>query len=154
MSEWKRSTREVTLENLPPDIKAEIQKHIQLYNLGDILSDALISIQSDSEKAKKGFFGSTEVNHTFAILTPHWLIWVMSGTKTSAVALSAQLCNVVIQDYAMTQYAKLIPDSGIQVSGRFTDVSENASAFIGLEDNPVGKKFKELLISTAAQSRK
>lgn len=54
MSDWKRTTREVTFEQLPADIKAEIQKHIELYNLGDILSDAKMWIQTDSEKPKMG----------------------------------------------------------------------------------------------------
>ncbi len=57
MSDWKRTTHEVTLEQLPSDMKAEIQRHIERYNLGDILSDALMCIQTNSEKIKKGLFG-------------------------------------------------------------------------------------------------
>lgn len=154
MSEWKRSTREVSFETLASDVKTEIQKHIERYNLGDILSDTLLSIQTDSEKQKKGLFGSAESNQVVAILTPRWLIWVVSGSKTQPTALSAQLRDVVIEDYSRTQLAKMIPDSGIHVSGRFTDMSENISAFIGLEENPVGNKFKELVIATVQQSRK
>ena len=154
MSDWKRSTREVLFENLASDIRAEIQKHIELYNLGDILTDTLMMIQTDSEKVKKGLFGSAELNHVAAILTSRWLVWVVSGTKSKIALLSAQLRDVVIEDYARTPFAKMIADSGIQVSGRFTDVSENASAFIGLEENEVGNKFKELVIQTVQQSRK
>ncbi len=73
MSAWKRSTREVLLENLASDMRAEIQKHIELYNLGDILSDTVMVIQTDSEKVKKGLFGSAELNHVTAMLTPRWL---------------------------------------------------------------------------------
>lgn len=132
----------------------EIQKHIEPYNLGNILSDTLISIQTDSDKAKKGLFGSAEANQIVAILTPRWLLWVASGTKMQPTALSAQLRDVVIADYAQMQLAKMVPDSGIQVTGRFTDVSENSSAFIGYEDNQVGNKFRELVITTVQQSRK
>jgi hypothetical protein len=135
-------------------MRAEIQKHMDRYNLGDIMLDALMIVQTDSERAKKGLFGSAEVNSTAAILTPNWLVWVVSGTKVTAAALSAHLRDVVIEDYARTQFAKMIPDSGIQVSGRFTDVSENASAFIGLEENEAGNKFKELVILTVQQSKK
>jgi hypothetical protein len=39
-----------------PEMIAEIQKHLALYNLGAILSDALMCVQTDSEKAKKGLF--------------------------------------------------------------------------------------------------
>jgi ligand-binding SRPBCC domain-containing protein len=87
-------------------------------------------------------------------LTPHWLVWAVSGTITQAAVLSAQLRDVTVQDYAQTQFAKMIPDSGIQVSGRFTDVSENGSAFIGLEDNATGRKFKELVLQAAQDAKK
>ncbi len=154
MSDWKRSTRQVAFEQLPTDMQAEIQKHIELCNFGDILSEALMWIQTDSEKAKKGLFGSAEHVHTGAVVTSRWLVWVVSGTKTPAAALSALLADVVIQDYADTQFAKMIPDSGIQVSGKFTDVSENASAFIGLENNVAGNKFKEAVIRAVQDAKK
>ncbi len=154
MSDWKRSTREVLIENLASDLREEFQKHMERYHLGDILSDTLMVIKTDSEKVKKGLFGSAELTHVAAILTPLWLVWVISGTKSKAALLSAQLRDVVIEDYARTPFAKMIPDSGIQVSWRFTDVSENPSAFIGLEDNEAGNKFKELVIHTVQQSKK
>ena len=68
--------------------------------------------------------------------------------------MSAQLRDVVIQDYAQTQFAKMVPDSGIEVSGRVTDVSENISAFIGLDDGVVGKKFKETALKEAQAAKK
>jgi len=155
MSDWKRSTREVTFEQLPSDMKAEVQKHIELYNLGDILSDALMCIQTDSEKPKKGLFGSAESVRQCAVVTSRWLVWVVSGTKTpKPAALSALLTDVVVLDYSNTQFAKMVPDSGIQVNGKFTDVSENASAFIGLEENVVGRKFKEVVIAAVQDAKK
>ena len=50
MSDWKRVTKEIPFENLMPEMAVEIKKHIELYNLGPILSDALMCIQSESEK--------------------------------------------------------------------------------------------------------
>jgi hypothetical protein len=134
-------------------MKAEIQKHIDLHSLGDILSDALMCIQTDSEKVKKGLFGSAQSVYQCAIVTPRWLVWAVSDAK-SPVALSALLTDIVVQDYASTPFVKLVSDSGIQVNGRFTDVSENASAFIGLEENAAGKKFKDLVIGAVQAARK
>jgi hypothetical protein len=110
--------------------------------------------QTDYEKARKGLFILGEINKTGAVLTPRWLLWVVSGTQTQVAALSALLQDVVVQDYADTQLAKLVPDSGIQVNGKFTDVIENASAFIGLENNIVGKRFKELVIGVVQDAKK
>ncbi len=62
--------------------------------------------------------------------------------------MSARLADIVVQDYAATQFAKMVPDSGIEVSGSFTDVAERGSAFIGLHDGPVSQKFRDLLIQS------
>jgi hypothetical protein len=64
------------------------------------------------------------------------------------------LIHVTIQDYAQTSFAELIPDSGIQVTGLFTNAGEGASAFIGLEENVAGNSFKDLTIKTSQAARK
>lgn len=106
MSDWKRRTRDVSFENLMPDMIAAINKHIEQYNLGPILSDVLMCIQTDSEKIKKGLFGGGETVYTGAVITPRWLLWVTSVTKTKPAVFSAQLNDVVVQDYADTQFQK------------------------------------------------
>lgn len=153
MSDWKRSTSEVKIEQLPNEIKTEIQGHIERYNLGDILSDALMCIQTDSEKPKKGLFGSAESVRQCAVVTRRWLVWTVSDSKTLTV-LSALLSDIVVQDYAETAFAKMVPDSGIEITGRFTDVSENTSAFLGLEYHAVGMKFKDTVIRAAQDAKK
>jgi hypothetical protein len=154
MSDWKRTTKEIPFEGLPPEMVSAINKHIEQYNLGPILSDALMCIQTDSEKVKKGLFSATETVRMGVVITPHWLIWVVNGTKTQTAVLSAQLIHVTVQDYAQTQFAGLLPDSGIEVSGMFTDASENASAFIGLDEGVAAQKFKEVVIQAAADAKK
>ena len=154
MSDWKRNTREVSFENLTPEMVTAIKKHIEQYNLGPVLSDALMCIQTDSEKPKKGPFGSQETVYTGSMITPRWLMWVTSGTRTETAVLSAQLSEIVVQDYLQTQFAKMIPDSGINVTGKFTDVSENRTAFIGLDESPTGNKFKEIVIKAIQDAKK
>jgi hypothetical protein len=48
----------------------------------------------------------------------------------------------------------MVPDSGIQVNGKFTDFSENASAFLGLEENAAGNKFKDVVIRAMQDATK
>lgn len=153
MSDWKRSTREVSFEQLPAEIKSEIQKHLERYSLGDILSDALMCVETNSEKAKKGLFGSAASVRQYAVVTPRWLLWIVHDGKSLAT-LSALLNDIVIQNYADTQFAKMVPDSGLQVSGKFTDVSENASAFLGLETNAAGMKFKDVAIRAVQDAKR
>lgn len=154
MPDWKRLTKEVQFDALMPEMVAEIRKHVELYNLGPILADALMCVQTDSEKVKKGLFGSADVVHQGVVLTPRWIIWAVNGTKLGTAVLSAKLRDVVVKDYAQTQFAKMVPDSGIEVSGHFTDASENASAFIGLDENAAGRKFKEAVIQAVQDAKK
>jgi hypothetical protein len=154
MSDWKRMTREVSIENLMPEMVAAVKKHIEQYNLGPILSDAMMCIQTDSEKTKKGLFGGGQTVHIGAVVTPRWLLWVTSGTKTKPTVFSAQLYDLVVQDYAQMQFAKMIPDSGINVTGKFTDVAENITAFIGLDESTSAIKFKETVIKAIQDAKK
>jgi hypothetical protein len=154
MREWMRTTKETPFESLPPELAAAIHEHIEQYHLGPILSDTLMSVQTDSEKIKKGLFGRAETVQVGAIVTPRWLVWASHGTKAPTAVLSAQLSNISIQDYAQTPFVKMIADSGIEVSGRFTDVTENISAFIGLEESLAGKRFKEIVIKAVQDAKK
>ena len=154
MSDWNRKTREIPLESLPREMGSAINLYIEQHNLGPILSDALKCIQTDSEKVKKGLFGGPEVVLVGAIITPRWLLWAIQGTKTRTTVLSAQLINITIQDYSQTPFAKMIPDSGIEVSGLFTDAGESSSAFIGLSEGTAANEFKEIVLKAAQQAKK
>src|SRR5512145_2206684 len=99
MSDWKRVTKEVSLEGVRPELLSALREHVERYNLGAILPEALMCVQTESEKAKKGLFGSAETVYQTAVLTPSWLLWAVSGTKTQVAVLSAQLRDVTVQDY-------------------------------------------------------
>lgn len=154
MSDWKRTTKEVLFENLRPDMVEAIRKHIERHNLGMILSEPLMCVQVDSETVNKGLFRSAETVSMGVVVTLRWLVWALSGTKTPTTVLSAQLRDIVVRDYAQTQFAKMIPDTGIEVSGRFTDASENVSAFIGLDDSPAGTRFREIVIQAVQDAKR
>ena len=154
MSDWIRRTKEVALERLPLETTNAIQQHIEQHNLGPILSGVLMCVHTDSEKPKKGLFGRAETVRMAAILTPRWLVWSVEQRNAKPTVASAQLTHVTIQDYAQTSFVKLIPDSGIQVTGMFTNAGEGASAFIGLEEGEPGNSFKDLVIKTAQDAKK
>lgn len=154
MADWKRSTKEIPFESLPPEMASAISRYIETHNLGPILSDSLMCVQADSEKAKKVLFGKAEAVKVGAVVTPRWLVWAIQGTKGPPSVLSAQLINITVQDYAQTPFAKMVPDSGVEVGGIFTDASESVSAFIGLEENTAGNRFKQILIKAAQDAKK
>jgi hypothetical protein len=154
MSDWERSTKEIPLESLPEVVMSKILKHVEEHNLGSILDETLMCIQTDSVQVKKSFFGKRQTVQVNAVLTRRWLVWAIQENMTQTVVLSAQLINLTVQDYAQTSFAKMIPDSGLEVSGWFTDSRESTSAFIGLGDEMAANKFKELVIRTVQDAKK
>jgi hypothetical protein len=152
MGEWNRSTRQITIDRLRPEIDRAIQAHLETYNLGQILDGYLICIETISEKKKKGLFGGggDKTVVVSAVLTPGWLVWGVSGDKSGTAALSAQLKEMVVTDYANSPGYKLLPDSGVEISGVFTgrvgmQGSQRVSTFIGLGEEPAANEFKEAL---------
>jgi hypothetical protein len=154
VGDWSRATRELAFENLPQDLQASIRQHLERYNLGDILADSLMSIETSSEKVRRGLLGKgRELVVMAAVVTPRWLVWAIRGNSADVTVMSARLAEVVIQDYADTKFAKMVPDAGMEVSGSFTDVADRGAAFIGLGPEAASEEFKRTAI-TAAQSAK
>lgn len=151
MGDYKRTTRECTLDTMRPELSAALRAHVEKYNLGDVLSQVAVCVETTSEKIKKGLFGGGETIYTAAVLTKDWLVWANCGTKVTPHAMSARLNQITVQDYATSSFAKLIPDTGVNVNGLTTDSSEAGTTFIGLEENAAGIKFRDALIA-ATQS--
>lgn len=156
MADYNRSTKEVTLETIPPEFKAALDAHLELYSLGPILDDALMCVENTSEKIKKGLFAGpgAKLVRSVEILTPRWLVQVLKADNEAAFARSAQLTDITVTDYEKSDFHAMIPDTGVSVSGRFTDVPENSSSFIGLGKEAAGEKFKSLIIETAQEAKR
>ncbi len=152
MGDYKRTTRECTLDTMRPELSAAIRAHVEKYNLGDILSAPAACIETTSEKIKKGLFGGAETIYTGAVLTQGWLVWATFGTKAPMGVLSARLNQITVQDFAKSKFAQLAPDTGIEVNGLTTDSPEAGSAFIGLEENAAGRTFREAVIAAVQKA--
>ena len=158
MSDWNRTTQEITPGNGRSDLIAAIVQHIESYHLGAVLQDALMRIETSSEKKKKGLFGGKgdKVVVCHAIVTSNWLIWAVAGDKSGVATLSVPLKNATITDYALSPNYLLLPDSGLDVSGPLTcrvgvHGDPSVSAFIGLGPEPAAQKFKTV-VQKARQS--
>ncbi|MBI3161269.1 MAG: hypothetical protein HYZ23_02105 [Chloroflexi bacterium] len=156
MGDYNRSTRETTIANLPSETTDALNKHIERYELGSILDDALICVEANSEKIKKGLFSGpgAKVVKSVIILTPRWLLEVVKADNDAAFARSAQLTDITISDYEKSPFYAKIPDTGVQVSGRYTDTSESSTSFIGLGKDAAGEKFKSMLIEAVQDAKK
>jgi hypothetical protein len=155
MGDWERSTRACTPEALPSEMSLAVRKHIEQYNLGSLLNEVLACVETTSKKAKSGMLGKGEENVvTGVIVTRGWLVWAIRGTSSEVAVMSAQLADIVVQDYAATEFAKMVPDAGIEVSGSFTDAAERGSAFIGLGEEPAALELRRVVIQAVQGSKK
>jgi len=167
MGDWDRSTRKLALEDIRPEIAGAIQEHITFYNLGPILDDALIRIETVSDKKKRGLFRRGLFDLMFrekqrievAIVTPRWLVLVTRGEKPDSVAaLSVPLEDATVTDHADHPAYQRLPDTGLHVTGAFTGRvgmhgSQRVSVFIGLGEEAAAREFKEILFQAIKETR-
>ncbi|MEK6753312.1 MAG: hypothetical protein AABZ00_13725 [Chloroflexota bacterium] len=156
MGDYNRSTKEIPFEQISPDVMQTINKYIELHNLGDILANVSICIVSTSEKLKKGLFsgaGQKSLVKT-VILTDRWLILADRVDQNAIFIKSMQLREVIVEDYEKSLFYSKIPDTGMNITGRFTDASEQGTIFLPLGKDTAGEKFKEVLIKSAQDAKK
>ena len=156
MGDYHRSTTEISFANISPDILQAVQKYIELHNLGDILNGVTHCIVSTSEKVKKGLFSGPgpKLLVETVILTSRWLILADRVDQNAVFIKSMQLRDIVVEDYEKSLFHSKIPDTGLNITGRFTDASEQGMIFLPLGKDIAGDTFKEALIRAVQEAKK
>lgn len=156
MGDYNRSTRELTLETLPAAMSAALKTHIEQYNLGDVLGDALICIEVTSDKIKMGLFSGPgpKVMTMGVVLTKRWLFEIRAADNEAPYARSLRLADIVVEDHEKSAFARMVPDTGVHITGQATGATESGTSFIGLGKDAAGGKFKETLICAVQESKK
>jgi hypothetical protein len=156
MGDYNRSTKEISFEQISPDVMQTINKYIEKHNLGDILANTSLCIVSTSEKLKKGLFSGSgpKLLVETVILTNRWLILADRVDQNAIYIKSMQLRDIVVEDYEKSLFYARIPDTGMNVTGMFTDASEKGTIFLPLGKDAVGEKFKEALIKSVQDAKK
>ena len=146
MNAYARSTRECTFGDMLPELAAAIRKHIATYKLGDVEASLLICCETTSTHQKTGLFANgDETTITGMFVTTKLLVWISRNGKDKPVVTSALLRNIDAHDFENTAMYQVDPDSGINISGRYTDVTKQGQSFIGLGSDPAGEKFRQVL---------
>ena len=79
------------------------------------------------------------------LVTAQLLIWTHGKKRDKPTVRSAWLRNIDVQDFENTAIYQATPDSGMNITGRYTDVTKQGQAFIGLGSDPAGEKFRRVL---------
>lgn len=146
MNAYIRSTSECTFADLRPELVTAIRSHIEKYKLGDVESSLLICCETTSTTKKTGLFtNGSETSITGMLVTAQLLIWTNGKKRDKPIVRSALLRNIDAQDFENTAMYQVNQDSGMNITGHYTDVTKQGQAFIGLGTDPVGEKFRQVL---------
>ena len=161
MGIYQRTTREMRLEWLPEVIQTAIQRHLEQNNLGPILADDIMCVETVSDKKKKGLFKGPRPKQvtSYAILTPTWLIYAAVDESGIASAMSVPLAEVIVEDYKNSPFYAKMPDNGFFITGNFTGQvgmqgRQHVSIFLGLGEERDARIFGEALLEAIAKTRR
>lgn len=156
MGDYNRSTKEIAFGKIPANVLNSIQTYIEKHDLGNILAKPLMCVVSKFEKAKKSFFSKPgpKLLVQTAILTEHWLILADNVDQNALYIKSMQLRDITVEDYEKSPFYKMIPDTGMNVNGLFSDASEVGSLFVPLGKDEAGEQFKVCVIEAVQKSKK
>lgn len=140
-----RNTRECSMDSLLPELATALRKHAQVYKLGNIESSIIMCCETASTQKKTGLFGGSETIITGAILTSEWLILSTKTGNEKPDVISARLKNIQAQNFESTAMFKVNPDSGLNITGRYSDVTKQGMIFLGLGSEPAAEKFRQAL---------
>jgi hypothetical protein len=146
MNDYTRSTRECTFADLRPELVTAIRKHTEKYKLEDIETTLQICCETTSTTRKTGLFANgSETTVSGMLVTAQMLIWTNGKKRDKPTVRSALLRNIDAQDFENTAMYQVNPDSGMNITGRYTDVTGQGQSFIGLGTDPAGEKFRQML---------
>ena len=156
MSDYNRSTKEIAFGDITANVTKSIQTYIEKHNLGDILANPVMCIVSTSEKIKKGLFGGgagPKLLIQTVILTDRWLILADNVDQNALYIKSMQLRDLTVEDYEKSPFYKMIPDTGVNISGLATDAPEKGTLFLPLGKDDAGEKFKVILVEAVQKAK-
>lgn len=157
MGDYNRSTKAIRFDEIPADVMQSVRAYIEKHNLGDILVNVSACIVSTHEKVKKGLFGGgpgPKLLVQTVILSDRWLILADRVDQNAVCIKSMQLNDITVEDYEKSQFYAMIPDTGMNINGRFTDASELGTIFLPLGKDEAGEKFKSALIGAVQKIKK
>jgi len=145
MNSITSSTHACTIEELNAGLRAAMRAHGTHYDLSDIESDVLMCCETKSARIKKGLFGGMEDTLSAVYVTPKWLVWAISANGHLPIAGSAQLRDINMRDYEETSMGSIMPDQGLNITGRYTNVNQTGITFLSLGTEADGKNFRLIL---------
>jgi hypothetical protein len=143
MSDYNRTTRECSVNQLHPEVLRALRNHFQEHQLGELEAESQMCCETISRKKDAGglFSGWTAAEdttiHTGILLTSQWLIWVRTGDKSGTRLTAANLNYISVKQYASI----FTRDTGLEVSGYIEGSRSLIRGYIGMGPESTTQKF-------------
>ena len=145
-------TRICSLDTLDEELKSAIHAHALKHGLNDLESNVLMCCETLSVRQKKGFWGGIQTTLSAAYVTPKWLVSADSTDRNDASVSASQLIHVDIWDDRATTDSSITANEGLNITGRYTVNNKSGMAFIALDSNADGRKFRQVLEEALSRS--
>jgi hypothetical protein len=152
MNRITRKTRICSLDTLDEELKIAIHAHALKYGLNDLESNVLMCCETLSVRPKKGFWGGIQTTLSAAYVTPKWLVWADSTDRNDASVSASQLIHVDIWDDRATTDSSITANEGLNITGLYTVKNKMGVAFIALDSNVDGRRFRHVLEEALSKS--
>ncbi len=145
MSEYTRTTRECSVDQLHPEIIRALRTYFQQHALGNVETETQLCCEIVSRKKWTGTMAAwlsdkpDKTIHTAIVLTPTWLIWVHHG-DTSGTRLNAADLHKIGARYFTPLFTR---DAGLEIIGYIGDSNARVRGYIGMGTDPAAEKFCE-----------
>ncbi len=168
MSDYSRTTRSLSLHQIPTEVMDAINDHAERFNLGWLMDDQTVCVETISDrKKKKKVMGIKVPSHVIShvLLSSTWLIYAASGDGSEPSVMTVPLVEATVENYATSPEYKMLykkmPDNGFWVNGKFTGIvgggntfSDRSSIFIGLGEERAAEEFGRALEEAIQRTRR
>jgi hypothetical protein len=145
MSDYIRTTRECSVNELRPELLQALQDYFQEHAIGNLQSDIVMCCETVSRKKNAGKIPSwmdgrpDTTTYTGMVLTSHWFLWAHHGDQTGTRVHAASLNEIQAEFYTPL----LTKDSGLRIVGFVDGENTRIRGYIGMGNDPAAQKFCE-----------
>lgn len=145
MSEYTRTTRECSVDQLRPELLRAAQEYFQEQRLGDLKSEVLLCCETISMRKETGqlvswLSGASDTTiYTGMLLTSDRLIWVHHGDQSGTLLNAADMKQIRTEFY-ISPFTK---DASLEIVGYIGDTKSRMRGYIGMGTDLAAQKFCE-----------
>ncbi|GEM_PF-555123 len=156
MSNYQRSTRECSFEELRPEFQQAFLEYLKVHELGDLDPASYLCCETVSTLKKVSGLpawlnGEQEAVFCTAILLgPENLVWARAGGSQTQAAQVHGTSLSLLKVKEVTSIMTL--DTGLEIYGLMIDTKKVARGSIYLGEDPAAKKFYEATIRAVAKA--